>query len=591
MLDYQELLAIRSKELASVRSRYDRIAWSRLATVVLSCALVIVAWRFDGGRPAWFGALASALAFFILVFFHARLARLRSNAEAAVAWCQRGIDRARGRWGAFPDRGDRFADDDHPYALDLDVFGPSSLFQYLNDTRTALGARTLAAWLKQAAGASEIADRQAGVRELSSRHDLREALFVAGSHQGPLPDPDPLLRWTLGKPQAPVALGWRVWAWLSPTALIAVLIGSSLGTNPSWPAVVLFVLNAAVLALLRKRLEPLIEAIGRRAEELDRYGVVLGVFERARVESPVLRDLQQHCAGASRQIARLSRLVGWLDARQNGAFRAIFGPALLWDLHWSAAIEAWQRREGDAPHRWLASLATFEALVSLASFAAEHPSYAMPELRDTLAFEAEGLGHPLIDDPKRVVNDVVLTGPGSVLLVTGSNMSGKSTLLRSMGTAAVLAMAGAPVCARKLVIGHCAVRTSMRVSDSLRDGVSRFYAELLKLKRVVESSASEPVFFLLDEVLHGTNSRERHIGARSILRTLAARSAMGAVSTHDLALADLEQTLPGQVRMVHFQEQVVEGTMTFDYKLREGIVTSGNALRWMRHVGLEVDEP
>ena len=591
MLDYEKLLASRSSELASVRARFDRIAWSRLALFVLASALVLVAWRFDGGRLAWLGAALAAVLFVVLVFLHARLARHRARAEAAVAWCKRGIDRTQGKWAAFPERGDRYADDDHPYCLDLDIFGASSLFQYLNDTRTAFGERTLASWLKQAAPSSEISARQAAVGELSSRDDLREELFIAGSGEDALPDPGPLLQWTTRKPPEPLAIGWLIWAWVSPAAIIGLSIGTSFGLTPAWPIVALFLVNAFVLSRLRTRLEPLCEAIGKRAEELERYGVVLGVLERARIESPILRDLQKQCDRASLQISRLSRLVGWLDARQNGAFRAIFGPALLWDIHWETAIESWQRREGEAPRRWLESLGTFEALVSLATFKAEHPAYAMPEVRDGLLFDAEGLGHPLLDERKRVVNDVSLPGVGSVLLVTGSNMSGKSTLLRSMGISAVLAMAGAPVCARRLAIGHCAVRTSMRVSDSLRDGVSRFYAELLKLKRVVETAAGEPVLFLLDEILHGTNSRERHIGARSILRTLVGHQAMGAVSTHDLALADLQETLPGKVHTVHFQEQVADGKMTFDYKLREGVVTSGNALRWMRHVGLAVEEP
>jgi DNA mismatch repair ATPase MutS len=247
---------------------------------------------------------------------------------------------------------------------------------------------------------------------------------------------------------------------------------------------------------------------------------------------------------------------------------------------------------GTSARGWLEALGRFEALSSIATFAFEHPGYGLPEIGEAeLAFDAKGLGHPLLDEDRRVLNDVTLPGAGAALLVTGSNMSGKSTLLRSIGVAAVLAMAGAPVCARTLRIGPCVVRTSMRVSDSLRDGISRFYAELLKLKGVVETARSgRPVLFLLDEILHGTNSRERHIGARSILRTLVGRNTTGAVSTHDLALAELEQSMAGKVRNVHFEEQVINGNMTFDYLLRDGVVRSGNALRWMRTVGLEVDE-
>jgi DNA mismatch repair ATPase MutS len=284
--------------------------------------------------------------------------------------------------------------------------------------------------------------------------------------------------------------------------------------------------------------------------------------------------------------------VSILDARQNGAFRALIAPGLLWDLHGVVAIERWQRRAGKAARGWLDTLAELEALTSMATLAFEHPDFAFPEFDDNeLHFDARGLGHPLISNEKRVVNDVSLPGPGTVLLVTGSNMSGKSTLLRSVGVAAVMALAGAPVCAVSLRMSSCVVRTSMRVSDSLKDGISRFYAELIKIKTVTTTAESGlPVLFLLDEILHGTNSRERHIGARSIIRTLIERGATGAVSTHDLALASLAESHPDHVCLVHLQEDVVNAQMVFDYRLRQGVVKSGNALRWMRHVGLAVDE-
>jgi len=263
----------------------------------------------------------------------------------------------------------------------------------------------------------------------------------------------------------------------------------------------------------------------------------------------------------------------------------------LWDLHCTIALERWQARVGGAARAWLDALSDIEAVTSLSTFSFEHPTFTFPTIMSTgMHFEAQGLGHPLLSDATRVVNDVSLPSPGSVLLVTGSNMSGKSTMLRSMGVAVVLAHAGAPVCARELSLTWCVVRTSMRVSDSLKDGISRFYAELMKLKHVTETAEQAPVLFLLDEILHGTNSRERHVGAHSIMRALIKRGAIGAVSTHDLALASLAESEPDRLRLVHLQEQVEDGRMVFDYRLRDGVVKSGNALRWMRLVGLPVDE-
>jgi DNA mismatch repair ATPase MutS len=235
-------------------------------------------------------------------------------------------------------------------------------------------------------------------------------------------------------------------------------------------------------------------------------------------------------------------------------------------------------------------VAQLEAICSLATFAYENPDYAFADLEEgPLHFEAAGLGHPLLPRSSRVLNDVSLPSPGHVLLVPGSNMSGKSTLLRSIGLSAVLGMSGAPSCCNNLRMSPCAVRSSMRVEDSVRGGVSRFYAELQQIKRVCETAKQRPVLFLLDEIFHGTNSRERHIGARSVVRRLIEHGAVGAVSTHDVALAALTEVLEDKIHLVHFQEDIRDGEMVFDYKLRQGVVKSGNALRWMRHVGLDVD--
>ena len=593
---YQQRLDARMLELESIRSRYDLIAWSRLGTLVASLALALATWRWSLGRQGAGGAIALFALFLALVVMHARLARRRSHAQAAIAWHRRALDRLAGKWIAFTERGDRFVDDAHPYALDLDIFGQNSLFQYLNYTRTPFGERTLAGWLADASPRSKILARQQAVRELAKLSDLREELYIAGSREADqLSDPDPLLAWCEKAPNLQPGLLLKLVCWGLPAALVSTLVISSYTALPGWTALVIFGVNLVVLQMLRARLNPVIEATTKRSEELERYASVLAVIERHALESPALCELagklRASGAPASLEIGRLARLVSMLEARQNGAFRTTVGPALLWDYHWVAAIESWQRRVGKSARAWLDALGDFEALASLAAFAFEHPAYAFPEIAEAeLAFEAAGLGHPLLDEDRRVRNDVKLPGAGAALLVTGSNMSGKSTLLRSIGVGAVLAMAGAPVCANAMRIGACVVRTSMRVSDSLRDGVSRFYAELLKLKGVVETARlDKPVLFLLDEILHGTNSRERHIGARSILRALIDRNATGAVSTHDLALAELEHSMAGKVHNVHFEEQVVDGNMTFDYRLRDGVVKSGNALRWMRSVGLEVD--
>jgi DNA mismatch repair ATPase MutS len=352
------------------------------------------------------------------------------------------------------------------------------------------------------------------------------------------------------------------------------------------------------LSILPK-IEPIASAVSSREGALARYRSMLELIEKEPFAAESSKRRRKDLGDAegpvaSQEIRRLSTIVSYLDARHNEAFRFFIGPLVLWDAHCVLALEGWRRRAGRHVRRWLEVIGEIEALSSLAAFAHDHPEHVWPTLSESPAFRAKGLGHPLIEPGALVRNDVALRGPGTALLVTGSNMSGKSTLLRSMGINAVLAMAGAPVVAHELVTSVFELRTSLWARDSLAKGVSHFYAELQKLKRVVDGiDSGRSLLFLLDEILQGTNSRERVIGARSVLRHLLERGAMGAVSTHDVGLLDLPTELDTKLDKVHFEEQVSEmdgpSTMTFDYRLRPGVVRSTNALRLMKRVGIDVD--
>jgi hypothetical protein len=400
---------------------------------------------------------------------------------------------------------------------------------------------------------------------------------------------------------APLPATLRIVAVVMPVLTIGTAVASSFGLVPRAAFIVPFVLCLVILTSLRPRLAPNLEAASSKETALSRYAGMLAILENEKFEAPALVALQQRLresgASATREMASLSRIVGFLDARNNEVFRFFIGPMLMWDLWCALALDAWRVRAGRVAFGWFRALAELEALASLAGFAFERPDHTFPHFVDDATFEAETLGHPLIEAEKRVANDVSVSGPAHALVVTGSNMSGKSTLLRAIGINVVLANVGAPVCAKSLKIGRLVVATSMRVSDSLDEGTSRFYAELKKLKLVLDlarkaknGDVEGTVLFLLDEILHGTNTRERLIGARAILRELLKQRAMGAVSTHDLGLGDLESEMPEQVKNIHFEEQVAGNVMTFDYKLRQGIVQSSNALRLMQMVGLDVME-
>jgi DNA mismatch repair ATPase MutS len=324
-----------------------------------------------------------------------------------------------------------------------------------------------------------------------------------------------------------------------------------------------------------------------------RYGTLLEIIERLELADPLLQELRARLttrAGTpSVAMGRFRRLVGWFDLRHNGMIYPFVNLLFLWDLNCAIALERWQRQTGKQLRDWFDVIGWFEALSSFASFYADEPGASFPEFSESACFEADGLSHPLLRAESRVENPVVLSHAGSALLVTGSNMSGKSTLLRAMGVASVLALAGAPVTARKLKMSRLSVATSIQVSDSLEQGVSHFYAEISKLKRVVDAAASAgPVLFLLDEILHGTNSRERQLGARWVLAEMIRNGSLGAISTHDQELCNLPSELMQNVELVHLRESVQDGKMTFDYRVYPGPVTSGNALRLMRIVGLDV---
>lgn len=616
-------LAARKETAARLESKARAIGNGRLFTALGAIALLGAIAFTPLPKNAWMGVVLLVLVFGVLVVVHARVHAQKDKALAAMRFHEKALARMAGQWRTFKSTGERWAVTTHPYAGDLDVFGRASLFQRLDATSTRYGEEVLARWLSGEEAASGIgpagrdltngavfADavkkRQAAVRDLAPRLVLREELAALGSlleDTDEKPDPRPFIMWA-GQPSAsggstalPGAL--RLAALILPPITVGTMIAGGMGLLPRLFFLVPLVASMVFLAVLRTRIQPSLDAASSKESALSRYGGMLALLEDEKFEAAGLVELQKRLkesgSSATREMAALSRIVGFVDARNNEVFRLFIGPALMWDLWCALALEKWRSRVGKVAFGWFRALAELEALSSIAGFSFENPDHAFPEIVERATFEGIALGHPLIDEGKRVANDVTIEGPAHALVVTGSNMSGKSTLLRALGINTVLANAGGPVCAKSLRLGHLRVATSMRVSDSLEEGTSRFYAELKKLKLVLDLSrvqaraeGSATLLFLLDEILHGTNTRERLIGARAILRELVKRNAMGAVSTHDLGLADLEAEMPGQMRNVHFEEQVEGEAMTFDYVLRNGVVQSSNALRLMKIVGLDV---
>ncbi len=610
---YEQGLDAYSRAVATLESRSRSLGAARLVVAAAGCVLIggIVWARF--GAWSWISLAVLVAGFVGLVFVHARVHDATQRAVAGLRFHKRGIARLSMAWGDLPTSSERFVAADHPFSSDLDVFGRASLMQLVDATETRFGEERLAELLSlehPTGWPAAIAARQEAVRDLAGRFDFREALAAAGAVMGDeKPDPTPLIRWAEERQEAPALARWMAWT-LPALVLGAIGFGSVLSV-PTSTITILCVVAIAIGIGTGGRFAPMLEAVSARESSVTRWRAMMAAIERENFDAPLLRALRAKLEGggegagrrASDEIGRLERIVSFADARRNEVFRFVIGPLLMWDVHCAFALLRWRARAGARLRDWLGTLGELEALASLAGFAFEHPDFAWPELTDEPLLDARGLGHPLIPADRRVGNDVRLgpSGPGGAgaqaLVVTGSNMSGKSTLLRALGTNAVLAAAGAPACAKAMRLGPVRVATSMRIEDSLEGGISHFFAELRRLKRVIDLArerenepGSAPVLFLLDEILHGTNSRERIIGACAVVRELVSLGALGAVSTHDLGITALERKLEGRVQNAHFEEQVASDTMTFDYVLRPGIVQSSNALRLMRAVGIDVPE-
>jgi MutS-like protein len=573
----------------------ERLSYARLAAFAGGAVVAIAAWR--GWIPPWWIALPG-IAFLMLVVRHDRIIRARDAAARAIALYERGLSRIEDRWAGGGEQGERFSDAGHLYANDLDLFGPASLFELLSSARTRAGEETLAAWLLKPADIAEVTERQTAVADLTDRLDLREAISLAGTEVRAGVHTDTLIAWT----EAPPALGN---AWLRPAAIgltvAAIVTGSVwLITGNSAPFILTIVLEIAFSLPLRHRIVKALHGANQAARDLDVLAVVLARIEQESFTAPRLASLQRSLTdtdakrrvAASASIHRLHWLVELHDWQHNAIF-AVLAAVLLWGTHLALAIEAWRRAHGRHVREWLRISGEFEALASLSAYRYEHPGDPFPELADGRQrpplFEGFRLGHPLIPAARMVRNDVELGNRIQLLVVSGSNMSGKSTLLRTVGVNAVLAFAGAPVRAERLRISPLRLGATLRIQDSLQEGRSRFYAEISRIRDVADLAAGPaPALFLLDELLHGTNSHDRAVGAAGVLRALVDRGAIGLVTTHDLALTTIADQFGGRAANVHFDDRFEGGTIAFDYVMKAGPVTHSNALALMRAVGLEV---
>ena len=573
------------------QAKSDRkLSLTRLGLFVVGLGMAAMSLTASEVAPWW--CLVPFGMFAVAIVFHERVVRRLERCRRGIAYHDVNMDRLEHRWQDAQPIGERYVDEHHPYEFDLDLFGKGSLFQLLCRARTRLGEDTLADWLRSAASPSAIDFRQRAINELRGRVDLREELALLPAEVHDSIDQSLLQDWASRTPRL-----------LSKSLLVlAGLLGAAaLITGFGWLLLdwhLAYFLSVVTVELvlhfaLRGLLQQVAHDIDRADAGLAILSQVLNVLEAERFQSPFLTalrsqlDTQRH--PPSWQIRRLHRLDEWLDSSLHNQFFVPFAFLLCLPIWLSHAIERWRATVGPHIAQWLDAVGQFEAISSLAGYAFEHPADPFPEIvGPEPLFDAVGLGHPLIPTERCIRNDLCCGRQPQLVMVSGSNMSGKSTLLRAVGVNVVLALAGAPVRARTMRLSLLTVGATMRVEDSLDEGQSRFYAEILRIRDIVASAKQRPVIFLLDEILHGTNSHDRRIGAEAIVHALVNAGAIGLVTTHDLALTALVGTLGAKAHNVHFEDRIENGKMYFDYRMRDGVVERSNALELMRAVGLEV---
>lgn len=588
--EYSARAGERSESAGAAERGSELISRLRLGAGLSAAALGFFVFGQAHLPIAWM--LAPVSAFVALVVVHSRVLRVLHRARRSERFYREGLARVEDRWMGQGEQGDRFRTPGHVFADDIDLFGEGSLYELLCTARTRAGEDALAGWLLEPAEAEEAAARQQAVEELADRIGLREELALEGEDIRAVVHPESLAEWATAPPVVfPSFLPWLCGSLSAAT--IASLIGAFAWDWGRIPISACALVQLSVALTFRRRMLTAIEGAELPAAELHLLAGLLRRIENEPGEAALLqrmkRGLTSGGQAASVRIERLETLAERLEWKNNAFFKP-FASMLMWSTQLAFAVERWRSESGRFVQGWIRAGGEFEALSALAAYRYEHPEDVFPELlADGVRFEADELAHPLIARGKAVANDVRLDRDGPLVVISGSNMSGKSTLLRAVGLNNVLAWAGAPVRARRLSLSRFGLGASIRVQDSLQDGRSRFYAEIVRLRQVVDLTRGPiPLLFLLDELLSGTNSHDRRIGAAAIVKGLIERGACGLMTTHDLALAHIAEEVEPAGRNMHFSDTMRDGELHFDYRLKPGVVERSNALELMRSVGLDV---
>lgn len=591
---YKEAISKCKKNIKEIESKSTIFSVLRLVIFVEWAIMAYNAFKSDNVNLLIFSTAINAVIFLILVAFHNKHLEKQNREEILININKEAIARKNFKWKKFEDKGEEYLEEEHAFSNDLDIFGNSSLFQWINTTKTIYGREALAKRLKLNKNITkeDILKTQKAVKELGEKVEFRQEVMLEGEiNKRGVDNGIGILKWAKERDDVLISANFKFISYLVPVIVLASIIFSFvLKFIPVSIPVLLILFNYVFIRKESERIDGFLNVLGEGKNKLAAYRNIAEIIENEDFESEELRNLKSKLSSsgkkASVQLKELENLCGMIFDRGN-AFYIIFNLAILWDYHLMTNLEVWRRKNGDDLEGWLNVIGEIEAIAALSNIYYDYDDYTFPEFNDEWVVKADNVGHPMLGEVA-VKNDFEFQSKKGTILITGSNMSGKSTFLRTIGVNLVFAYLGLPVRADRFNASIMRIYTCMRTKDNLEESISSFYAEILRVKSIIEAAnRGEKVFFLLDEIFKGTNSRDRHTGAKILIKQLNDTGAKGFVSTHDLELCDLEES-DNRIKNYHFREYYENNEIKFDYKLRDGKSTTQNAIYLMKMAGIEM---
>lgn len=588
---YTDRISKFKKEIEEQNNKFNKIFYSRILLFILALVLFFLFYKTQTIFAYSFSGL-TVIVFLFLLSKEIQLKRKTSFLNNLIKVNQIEIQLLKKDFNGI-NEGVEFIDKQHHFISDLDIFGRKSIFQILNRTSTYTGRIKLAQWLTfPFLDKGAILSRQKAIKELSAKAEWNHEFIALGfQNKEQAKDKEVIEEW-LNEKNTFSNLFLKIACVLLPLLSVTAIVLYFIGIINETPFTLLFFIQLGIIGAYTKRINKIHDNLSRKFDSIEKYRQLISLIEKESFKSDLLSKLKSVFVNdkdsASANIKELKSLTDKLDARMNIVVAVLLNGILLWDINVMCGIESWRKKNKDHFMKWVDAIGEFDAFISLGMYAHNNPTYVFPEVETNhFTIEAEHLGHPLIQENVLVKNNYSISHAPKVDLLTGANMAGKSTFLRTIGVNLTIAMIGAPVCASRYKFSPIHLFTSLRTNDSLQENESFFYAELKRLHLLTEQyEQGKQVFFLLDEILKGTNSKDQHAGSEALIKKILRLNGFGIVATHDVELSKLSSQFPNQVRNLCFEITIKDNKLNFDYKLSEGVCSTMNASFLMKSMGI-----